>query len=76
MKIVKFKNGKYGIRRMWFLYLDRTSDMWWPRFDMKYVIRYCTFDEIYDAHNRVLEYNHRKDGHEEYKVIKTFYVKD
>jgi len=43
MKIVRFSNGEYGVRRGWLLYeylgLDSTEPFWWRKGD-KY-FRYC-----------------------------------
>jgi hypothetical protein len=63
MVIVKFKDGKYGIRRKrWFCpyeYLDLKTDQWWTRGSRWFSGSCCSFDlslvnNTYNAYN-VLE---------------------
>ena len=50
MKIVKFKNGKYGIRKLsltWgYKYYDSSDSNWWPRSCCPHRHEY-DFDELY-----------------------------
>ncbi len=55
MKIVKFKDGRYGVRKfelfMGWQYLSLTEDFWWP---IRYAHKYCagTLKEAQQAMNR------------------------
>lgn len=50
MKIVKFKNGKYGVRRrsiFGYRFLGRNRDHWW--FDLRHVHRWAEFETLEEA---------------------------
>jgi hypothetical protein len=65
-EIVKFRNGKFGIRKYsWlgndygffggYVYLDKTSSYWWPN-SHKWVERYSQFDDLESTQKRLEEF--------------------
>ena len=52
MKIVKFKDGTFGIRRrflgfLWYTYAEKSGTYWFMR--KTYVVEYCKFEFYLDA---------------------------
>lgn len=59
MNLVKFSNGKYGIRKRsifgWYVYRSFYGDFWWAKWLDKYNFRaFCQVDEDRARHEFIL----------------------